>query len=189
MQVKWFFLAALFPVVSFSQDNSSRPHVHTNASVGISSGESAAKPLFQLVSGLSFDRWFTGIGAGLDQYNLKSIPLFADWRMHFGKTRSTFIYVNGGYNFPHNNKSTIVNYYKTTDHFYGGLYMDAGFGYRIRLGSWHRLSLSAGYSQKKINDKIGYTYPCLVPPCTEQIYIYHYDLGRIVTKVSWEIGR
>jgi hypothetical protein len=189
MKNKWLIIAVLFPVVSFSQENSSRPRFHTIASVGVAAGESTAKPLFQLVPGFSYDRWFTGIGIGLDQYNFTTIPLFADWRVNFGKTRSGFLYANGGYNFSVNNKSGIDNWFKTTDRFEGGLYMDAGLGYRIRMGPLHRLLFSAGYSQKNITNIVGYTYQCFNPPCTEEVYRYHYNLGRIVTKLSWEIGR
>ena len=188
MKNKWFIIAVLSPLLSFSQESSSGSRFNTIASVGMAAGESTVKPLFQLVSGFSYDRWFTGIGIGLDHYNLKSIPLFADWRMNFGKTRSAFLYANGGYNFPYSNKSNENNFFKTTDRFNGGFYMDAGLGYRIHLSSLHRLSFSAGYSQKNIVNEIGYTYPCLVPPCTEDVYKYHYTLGRVITKLSWEFG-
>jgi hypothetical protein len=188
MKSTWLIIAVLFPVVSFSQESLSKSRFNMVTSVGVVAGESTAKPLFQLVSGFSYDRWFTGIGIGLDQYKFKSIPLFADWRMHFGKKRSGYVYANGGYNFAYNNKSDNDNFYKTTDRFYGGFYMDAGLGYRIRLSSLHRLLLSAGYSQKNIINKIGYTYPCFVAPCPEEVYNYRYNPGRIITKLSWEFG-
>jgi hypothetical protein len=189
MKTKWLLIAVLSPLISFSQGDRSKGRVVTIASVGLAAGESTAKPLFQLSSGLVHGRWFTGIGAGLDQYNFNSVPLFADWRMNFGRTRLGFLYANGGYNFATKNKGLTDDWFKTTDRFYGGLYMDAGIGYRIRLSSLHRLLFSAGYSQKNISNKIGYTYPCLVPPCTEQVYTYQYNFGRIVTKLSWEFGK
>jgi len=189
MKSKWFIIAVLFPAVIFSQESSSKSRLNIIATVGMAAGESTAKPLFQLESGFTFDRWFMGIGIGIDQYNLKSIPLFADWRMNFGKARSGFLYANGGYNFPYGNKSNFNYFYESTDRFTGGFYMDAGVGYRIRLGSLHRLLFSAGYSQKNIVNKVGYTYPCLVAPCPEEIHNYHYNFGRVITKLSWEMGR
>jgi hypothetical protein len=189
MKSVWFIIAALFPVVSFSQESLSKSRFNIIASVGVIAGESAAKPLFQLTPGISYDRWFAGIGIGLDQYKFNSIPLFADLRMHVGKARAVFLYANGGYNFSYNNKSDIVGFYKTTDRFYGGFYMDAGIGYRIKLSSSHRLLFSAGYSQKNLVNKVGFTNPGVDPPPPGQIYYYHYHLGRIVTKLSWEFGK
>jgi hypothetical protein len=115
--------------------------------------------------------------------------VFADWRMNFGNTRSFFLFANGGYNFSYDNKNENNNVFKTTDRFYGGLYMDAGLGYRLRLNALHRLLFSAGYSQKNIVNEIGYTYPCFNPPCNEETFRYHYNLGRITGKLSWEFGK
>lgn len=189
MKSQWLIITVLFPFLSFSQENSSRIRVHTIATVGMAAGESTVKPLFQVESGIVHRKWFGGAGIGLDQYNFKSIPVFLDGRFHFGKTMSAFVYGNGGYNFPYKNKSGIDNFFKTTDKFYGGLYIDAGVGYRVRLNSSHRLQMSAGYSQKNIRNKIGYTFICFSPPCLEEIYNYHYKLGRILAKVSWEFGK
>ena len=190
MKNKWLIIAVLLPALSFSQGNTtSKGEIATITSVGLVAGESTAKPLFQLSAGVTFNRWFTGIGFGYDQYNFNSFPLFADWRMYFGKDRLGFFYVNGGYNFPAKGNRNESDFFKTTDRFSGGFYMDAGAGYRVRLGSLHRLLFSAGFSQKNLNNKVGFTYPCFIEPCPEEVYTYHYKLGRIVTKLSWELGK
>jgi hypothetical protein len=192
MKINWLFVAALFPVLSFAQDKSPVSSLNTVVSLGMAAGESAAKPLVQVASGLYYDRHYVGLGIGVDQYNFKSIPLFADWKLGVGKSRLAFLYLDGGYNFPYDNSSKHsngVDFFKTSDEFSGGLYVDAGLGYRIRLNSSDRLLISAGYSQKNISNSIGYTYPCWSPPCIEEIYKYHYNLGRIMAKLSWEFGR
>jgi len=189
MKSKWFLIAVLFPALSFSQGSASGSSFHTIVSAGVVAGESTAKPLFQLSSGFNYDRWFTGIGVGVDHYNLKSVPVFADGRFYFGKTASGFVYANGGYNFPYGNQRNEEDFFKTSDRFSGGIYMDAGLGYRVRLNSWQRLLFSAGYSRKNIVHQVGYTYPCLVEPCQEEVYKYHYSLGRITAKLSWGFGK
>jgi len=190
MKNKWLIIAVLFPTLCFSQGGQSRGKMTAIASVGFAAGESTAKPLFQLSTGFSFDRWFTGIGFGLDQYSFNTFPLFTDWRMNFGKKTLGFLYANGGYNFPgkYNGNDNFI-FIKTTDKLLGGFYMDAGIGYRIRLNSLHRLLLSAGYSQKNVVSRITYAPQCLVPPCPHDVYNYSYQLGRIVTKISWEISK
>jgi hypothetical protein len=186
---KWFIIAVLFPLLSCSQESSSKSRLNTVASLGIIAGESTAKPLFQVVSGVAFRKWFTGIGAGLDYYNLKSIPLFVDCKMKFGETGSGFLYADGGYNFPFDNKSEFRGFQPTSNRFLGGLYIDAGVGYRVKINSFHRLSFSAGYSRKNIVNKIAYHPFCPAGNCPEDVYKYHYTTGRIVTKFSWEFGK
>ena len=48
--------------------------------IGISIGQSGSSFLFQTVNGVSFNKWFYGIGIGADYYNYNSYPLFADIR-------------------------------------------------------------------------------------------------------------
>jgi hypothetical protein len=191
MKNKWLIIAVLFPFLCFSQGKNSKGKITAITSAGVAAGESTAKPLFQVSTGFTFDNWFTGVGIGLDEYKFNSYPLFADWRMNFGKAKVAFFYANGGYNFPgsQHGREDDFNVFKTTDKLLGGFYMDAGVGYRVRLNPLHRILFSAGYSQKNMRTRIGYTYPCLVPPCDEQIYNYNYQLGRIVTKLSWEFGK
>jgi hypothetical protein len=187
MRNKWLIIAVLFPALSFCQGNASK--MHTIVSVGVAAGESTAKPLGQVSAGYTYNRFFTGLGLGVDQYRFKSIPLFADWRMNIGKSRSVFVFANGGYNFSYGKEPGDLNSFKTSDRYSGGVYFDAGMGYRLRLSAAHRLSLSAGYSQKNIVNEVGYPYPCFNPPCSEEVYRYHYNLGRVTGKLSWEFGR
>jgi hypothetical protein len=189
MKKQWFIIAVLFPIQMLSQENSTRPYIHTIATVGMAAGQSTVKPLGQIEAGFFRDRLFAGIGAGVDPYRFKSIPFFVDGRWHFGKMRSLFLYGNGGYNLPFDNRTEQENFFKTSDRFYGGLYMDAGIGYRVRLNSSQHILMSAGYSQKNLKNKVGFTYPCFMPPCEEMMYDYNYKLGRIVTKLSWEFGK
>ncbi|MDP4265227.1 MAG: hypothetical protein Q8941_22055 [Bacteroidota bacterium] len=191
MQSKWFIIAVLLPVVSFSQGNSSRSSLNTIVSVGMASGQSTAKPLFQWTGGMSYGRYFSGVGIGYDQYQFNSIPVFADWRMGIGQNKLAFVYADGGYNFPGSYKSD-PEYLKTSDRLKGGFYMDAGIGYRIPLSRLHRLVFSAGYSRKNNAQEKIFTYPCGVDPCIDtpqDVYTYHYNFSRIITKLSWELGK
>lgn len=189
MMMKVILLAILFyPLTIFSQENFCPCNFRMITSAGMVAGESSAKPLFQLSSGITYHRFYTGIGAGIDPYRFHSIPLFADWRMDLGKKRSVFVYGNAGYNFPYDNKEAVTDPSKISDRFTGGFYMDAGLGYRLPLNKMNRMLLSAGYSHKRINNVIGYRY-FWCRACEEEIYTYQYDLGRIVAKLSWEFGK
>ena len=143
---------------------------------------------FNSVEDSQINSFLRGAGVGLDPYRFHSIPVFADLRYNFGRMKTGFLYAHTGYNFTYNHKESEMWIWgnKTTDKSEGGFYLDAGIGYRLHLKGWHRLLFSAGFSHKRINNLIGYTYPCLFPPCPEDIYRNQYNLGRIIAKFSWE---
>ena len=157
------------------------------SSIGIIGGESGVKPGFQLIGGISRSGYFAGIGLGYDNYRYRSLPLFADLRINFTKKQFAFVYGDLGYNIPVHIK-TDDDLFKTTNLYFGGLYMDVGVGYRHRLNNKNGFLFSLGYSRKDINNKVVYTYPCFTIPCPESISYYKYSMGRVVTKLSWEFG-
>ena len=162
------------------------------ATAGFTAGESGASPIYQLSGGITYSRFFSGIGFGYDKYAFQSFPVFADWRMSFGKRQLVFVYAMPGYNIPGKFTKEVADFRTATENQKGGFYMDAGIGYRIPLGLWHRLSFSAGYAYKSFSHEKIYTYPCGIVPCTETApdkYVYRYSYGRVTTKLSWELGR
>lgn len=183
-------IALLFflPSLLFAQNKkASKPGWRMITSTGLIAGESDTKPLFLWSGGIVYHHHFAGIGFGYDMYRFSSFPVFADWRMSFGKKKIGFIYANGGYNFPGKYKEED-EFSKTKDRLRGGYYMDAGIGYRIPLGHFNRLSFSAGYSRKNISQLKTFVYPCLTGDCPEDIHEYKYSFGRIIAKMSWELG-
>ena len=56
---------------------------------GLLNGEAdKAGTEIQIVGGINYKTWFTGLGGGIDYYaNLKSIPLFIDVRKDFKEKR------------------------------------------------------------------------------------------------------
>ena len=189
MKSQWLLVAVFFPLEILSQENSTRLHLHTIVSVGMARGESTVKPLVQIESGIFRQRWFGGAGIGIDLYNLKSIPLFLAGRLHLGKRRQLFVYGNGGYNFPVGNKSNFVDAWQSTNRFYGGFYMDAGLGYRVRVNSLHHIIVSAGFSEKNVVNKVRYKYFFPGSPSQEIIDKYDYKMRRVVARLSWDFGK
>src|SRR5690242_2089719 len=141
MKGKWFLLAMLFPIVSFTQQNPSVYRFQTTVSGGVLAGESIAKPFIQASAGFSRQHWVVGAGTGLDLYSFKSIPVFADCRFGIGKKNRAFVYLQPGYNFPFKNK-TVPEYARLKDRFTGGTWVEGGLGYRFISTRMHRLSFS-----------------------------------------------
>ena len=184
------FICLGLPIVGICQQNKNsgeKVSLQTIASIGIIGGESGVKPGFQLIGGITRSKYFTGIGLGYDNYRYRSMPLFADLRINFTKRQIVFVYGDLGYNIPVHIK-TDDDIFKSTNLYYGGVYIDVGLGYRHRLNNKNSFLFSLGYNRKDINNKVGYTYPCFNPPCPEDISYYKYSMGRVVTKLGWEFG-
>ncbi|HEX5653541.1 MAG TPA: hypothetical protein VFX58_10730 [Chitinophagaceae bacterium] len=189
IRMKWMIIL-FFPLGLLAQKKPCSCSLSSILSAGIAAGESPAQPLLQWSGGVNYERFFAGLGAGADWYRFKSIPVFGDLRYSIGKMNSVFVYLNGGYNFPFDTKASVTwdHPFLTTDKYAGGFYMDAGMGYRVRVSGSHNFLLSAGFSHKRISQLTGYTYPCLVEPCPEDLYKKRYDLGRVLTRISWEFN-
>jgi hypothetical protein len=166
----------------------------TIATAGFSVGESNASPVFQLSRGITYGRFFNGIGIGYDLYEFNSFPLFADWRMSFGTKQLVFVYAMPGYNIPGKFTKEVSDFRNETEKRMGGFYMDAGIGYRVPVGILSRLSFSAGYARKSFSHTKIYASPCGMIPCPNQApqpdkYVYRYNYGLVTTKLSWELAR
>jgi hypothetical protein len=157
------------------------------SSAGLLAGETDTKPTFQLSAGIVKKRHFIGAGIGYELYRFNSLPVFADWRMDLGKNKSVFLYGNAGYNFATHQKKED-EFLKVSEDFKGGLFMDAGIGYKLRFGSISRLGFSAGYSRKNIQHVKRFASSCFDGNCPGDKTELNYSLGRIVAKLSWELG-
>ncbi len=156
---------------------------------GLLNGEAdKAGSELQLLSGVTFKTWFTGIGAGIDYYaNLKSIPLFVDIRKDIKGNRNTpFINADVGYNLPLRPKSKS-NQSWVKYNFDGGLYYELGAGYKFTLTKSIALALSAGFSYKNLKERD--TFPSGVGPADQllppRVDIYDYKFKRISIKLGF----
>lgn len=169
-----------------------KPGWRSIATAGATVGESGAKPVYQLSGGITYGRFFNGIGMGYDLYEVNSFPVFADWRMSLGKQQLVFVYAMPGYNIPGKFKKVVSDFTSFTERRTGGLYLDAGLGCRFPLDTWNRLSISAGYARKSFAIKKTYPNPCGSFPCPNSVpetFFKRYGYGLLTTKLSWELGR
>lgn len=152
---------------------------------GSTAGEVGEQGHLQTVNGLYKGAWFLGLGAGVDEYRYRSIPLFLSVTrglVAFSNRSGLFLYLDGGINLPWY-KRTLNSYQKQmiiADKFQAGPWGSAGLGYKWRISARtdKALLFSAGYSMKKLTEKvvnkgICYTYSCQFEP-TQQTYIYDY---------------
>jgi hypothetical protein len=136
--------------------------------IGLSSGQAGNAMVIQSVNGVSLGPWFLGAGAGIDYYRFRSAPLFVSATRDIALSRNGALVL--GFDWGKN-----VSWYKVPDPadypgqttkttFSGGMYLNAGLGYEVKLGSRKGLIFSLGYSQKRVSEVQSVTSePCLNP--------------------------
>ena len=150
-------------------------------------GQSGSKPALTIstINGVKIKQWFTGVGVGIDYYGAKrSIPLFAAVQKNLSsKVNTFFLYGNAGYNFAwlkDEEKMKNVAYYKQM----GGLFYEAGIGYKFKISRNNYFGLSAGYSFKQVKEK--YTGRCwfcetYIPP----LQLDNHKFRTVAVKINW----
>ena len=179
------FANFLFYSIAICQDI--KPHFKSMNTVGAAIGESHPQLLFQSVNGLKYKDWFAGIGIGLDEYEIKSLPLFLDVRMDFGEKKKGFIYGDIGYNFFLEDKSEEIVFAGTKTSWKGGVYTDVGVGIRTVFIKKVNMIFSLGHSYKTSQQIQVSTICPFIPPCYEEISRYKYNYGRFNLKVGLEL--
>jgi hypothetical protein len=146
-------------------------------SVGVLEGEAGGKMQLQTIQGIRYGQWFTGIGFGLDYYQLRGIPVFLDIRRNIlNRKNSPFIYADGGIHFAWAEKKDKLSWGSTE--FSNGPYYDLGLGYRLAVGKQSAFIMSAGYSFKYLKE-VRSSQLCLNWSCNEiNTEVFKYRLNR-----------
>ncbi|HVU85616.1 MAG TPA: hypothetical protein VHC50_12285 [Puia sp.] len=165
---------------------------HSINQAGLLNGEAGSAFQVQTINGIQYRSWYAGIGAGIDYYRFRGIPLFADIRKAFGHTKNKFfIYGDAGIHFSwitDKEKNSLGPSAKLSN----GLYLDGGIGYQAGIGNRNALLISVGYSYKQVKNETPayYYYPLYTtmitytpPPSNTTI---DYQLSRVSIKLGWE---
>jgi hypothetical protein len=117
---------------------------------GMLAGSSDQAFQVQTINGLAYKTWFAGVGLGLDYYDKKTIPLFADLRKHlFQKQQTPFVYLDLGASMPWKKEERGE---WVTHTWSSGWYYEAGIGYSFPINRALSMNCSAGYSQKSLQE-------------------------------------
>lgn len=155
--------------------------------IGFMEGENGSSLQLQTVQGIRYGKWFAGIGAGLDYYQLRTIPVFLDIRREFfNKKNAPFIYADAGYHFAWARDQDKGGWTKIS--YDGGLFYDVGLGYRI--GSSNKQNgflISAGYSFKYLRE--AHASPvCINWNCQDETNEwFRYKLNRLSLKIGMKL--
>jgi len=192
MKMKYFLLVLLMTValVSFGQKKNAAYKFHSINNISLVNGDNEVSAGLQSINGFQKGNLFAGVGVGLDYYLYRTVPLFADFRYEFGKTKNKFFaYADGGVNFDwveedyNDGPIFIWDGSRNTSAFHNGAYTDIGLGYKVGTKKGGGLVLSLGHSYKSLKKTVSYMDWRTQETISD---IYHYDFNRIVLKVGWK---
>lgn len=180
-----FLLFTLLAVTVFAQEKQvttvAKPvQFKTILQGGLLAGSTGEAASIQTVNGFSFGNWYAGVGAGLDFYVQRGVPLFADLRYKFSNQRkSFFIYTDAGVHVPWIKNKEQRNIISQS----AGLYTDAGVGFQLATKKGDAFLFSAGYSYKHVAEKQqGFVWGPWPQPAGETELRFNYHLNRFVLK-------
>jgi hypothetical protein len=154
---------------------------------GLSTGSNGDAFVVQTINGIKKDKWFAGLGVGLDFYRNRTVPLFVDIRRDLFSTPNTpFIYADAGVNFLMMNfiQKEQSNFTSSSP----GLFYDAGIGWKLKIKHERALIFSAGYSLKQVKQKSTLWWGAPTIQLQEQNYEhYNFLYRRLVFKMGIQL--
>ena len=148
-----FVLCSYASLMAQTAVQKTRPAFHSINAVGLLQGQAGGAVQVQTINGVEYKGWFGGLGAGVDYYRFRTVPVFASLRKYFNHHNNRFFaYGDAGFQFnwlTDTEKSN--NFYIADGHLHRGLYTDAGLGYALGSGKNTSFFVSAGFTYKKIS--------------------------------------
>jgi hypothetical protein len=155
---------------------------------GIVLGEGRSDLQLQIINGVKWKNWFGGIGAGIDWYSFRSVPVFASVNRDILKKGKNTLLLSAdvGINLPWQQDNYYYINYTGESEYSPGLYWASGVGYRFGVGKAdNALLMNFGYSFKQSRQEVTYQFPCFNPPCIPSVEKYDYRLNRLSIKLGW----
>jgi hypothetical protein len=152
-----FLMAALLLVTIAVSAQTKRKNIfYLHPQAALLNGDHSVSGQVLLSGGIEKKAFSIGIGAAIDYYKIRTVPLFADLRAAFGKDRAIFSYLNLGSNIAWALESQYNEYWmmggRSKSSFSNGVYTDIGIGYSFRKSKKNAVTMSIGYSMKTISE-------------------------------------
>jgi hypothetical protein len=183
-------VVSLFIVLStFSQENSIDKKIKFSSinQAGVLVGANKESAMVQTINGIRKDKWFAGVGAGIDFYVERGVPLFIDIRRDLTDKKNTaFLYADGGIYSPWLN--FIQKERKLNSSISVGGYYDFGLGWKLTGKNNRSFLMSAGYSLKQDRGKaMRQNWNPIIRATESNIEYYNYKYRRVVIKLGLQL--
>jgi hypothetical protein len=163
-----------------------KPTYRSYSYMGVLAGERTGYQL-TTIHGLEKKSFFVGLGTGIDNYRLFSIPVFLTASKYlFPSSNNLLFSINTGVSFSHSNKVELLR--NATDQtFLPRPFGEAGFSYRFADNSFKNgqgVLIGAYYSYKGMKVKQTMAGFCTNPPCADTYEYLNYELHRWALKLG-----
>jgi hypothetical protein len=157
-------------------------------SAGITEAEQGTSFHIETVNGFRYKTWFGGIGAGLDYYYMRSIPIYLSATKYLApRNHSFFVQADAGLNVAWERES--FNVWNEVDHeFKPGLFWNGTVGFVTGLDRKNSFSFGVGYSHKNLKEIKEIAIACFNPPCENTFETYRYNLNRLTLRLGWQFN-
>lgn len=156
--------------------------------VGLLEGDYKAAFQLQTIHGVRYDNWYGALGAGLDYYMYRSVPVFVTVNKDLVfKQRTFFISGDLGKTYPWVNDNSVIVFGSTDSKFKPGLYWAGGLGYKaFAKNKTDAFVINLGYSFKHLRQENRTGGFCPDGNCIETTDRYDYRLNRISIRLGWQ---
>lgn len=183
-----FLIAFLILFINKAEGQNQKIKFSSVNQAGLLSGSRGEAFMVQTINGIKKDKWFAGVGIGLDYYGARTIPLVLDLRRELSNRKNTpFVYADAGINF-----LWLTSFQKQQKQFptsSPALFYDAGIGWKLSGKNNRGFLFSAGYSFKQVKEKVKHPWwPAPTPQLESENYEHHnYLYRRVVVKVGFQL--
>ncbi len=155
--------------------------------VGFLKGHGADALQYQSVNGARYKGFSLGIGAGVDYYYFRTVPLFVELKKEvLNKKETPFIFASLGSSLPWIKDPAADSWQKSE--YSKGSYFEAGIGYKVPFKKRLFMIFSMGYSMKELHETRYWRMYRDFPPYDMESWsnpeYYDYTFRRISVRVG-----
>ena len=179
---------AIISEVTAQEIKKEKKFFSSQISSGIVEGQQNTNFHVEILNGIHYKTWFGGIGAGLDYYYYRSIPVYLSGIKYISpRNHSFFIQGDAGANFVWEDEM-ISNRNEVGHEFKPGLYWNGILGFATGLDRKNAFSFGLGYSYKSFKEIKEVVVICYNPPCENTFETYQYNLKRLTLRLGWQFN-
>lgn len=147
-------LLLLITVTGFSQQKDTAASWYVSPAVTLLNGDHNVSQAVSIATGLRLKNWQIGLGAAIDYYKIRSLPLFLDLKYKWRGKPAPFLFAQGGYNVAwaldhqHSTEKSITG----STVYNNGSCFGGGAGIYVFRDGKEAVSLVLGYSVKKLTE-------------------------------------
>lgn len=185
MNFRWAIIPVILLLATVLQAQGKNSYRSYNY-IGLLQGEDKVKYQFMTIHGLQHKSWFAGIGTGIDNYGITTVPVFVSVNKYVLPKNNMFVSLNMGTSFVWKDDYHFLSLNSVESDFKPRLFWEAGFGYRLNVGKpGQGILLGIYHSYKQIREVYSYSQGCPYGNCPDDKDVFTATYRRIALKLGF----